>query len=376
MQFKTVNLVALICCGLIAAMNGCGGSFTPSSPTPSATCTPSIIATADTAQCTAQPSGSSVDWSASAGTITSAGQFTAPAASGSITITATSTANRAKSAEATVNVIALPSSRHVVMVLEENLSYSAVAGNTTDWPNLNRLITSGSLATGYYANAHPSIGDYFMISTGQLLTADDASTMVWNVDNIARRMLTARASFRIYAEGIDWGYLGGDTGLYVIRHNPFAMISDIAGDPAMAKAVLAPFSQFAIDLANNMLPAFSFIVPNVNDDAHEGTPQQADSWLQKNVVSLLAQNAAFNPGGDGMLVIDFDEAAVTDTTNGGGLVAVTLWGPIIRQGYQQTTTTTYQHQSMLRTVMLVLGLTDPPAAAATAPTMAEFFVSQ
>jgi acid phosphatase len=262
------------------------------------------------------------------------------------------------------------------MVVEENQDYSTVAGNTTDWPNLNNLITAGSLATGYYANAHPSIGDYFMLTTGQLLTNDDTSTMVWDVDNIARRMLTAKVSFRIYAEGIDWGYSGGDAGQYVVRHNPFAMLSDIAGEPAIAKAVLAPFSQFAIDLANNTLPAFSFIVPNVNDDAHEGTPQQADSWLEKNIVNLLAQNAAFNPGGDGMLVVDFDEAAVTDATNGGGQVAATLWGPIIRQGYRQTTTTTYQHQSMLRTVMLVLGLTDPPAAAATAPTMAEFFVPQ
>ncbi len=35
-------------------------------------------------------------------------------------------------------------------------------------------------------------------------------------------------TFRIYAEGITQGYVGGDTGLYLIRHNPFAMLSDVA----------------------------------------------------------------------------------------------------------------------------------------------------
>jgi hypothetical protein len=38
----------------------------------------------------------------------------------------------------------------------------------------------------------------------------------------------------------------------------------------------------------------------------------------------------------------------------------------------QASTTIYQHQSMLRTVMDTLSLPNPPAAAATAPSMSEF----
>jgi hypothetical protein len=45
-------------------------------------------------------------------------------------------------------------------------------------------------------------------------------------------------------------------------------------------------------------------------------------------------------------------------------------------GYQQTTATLYQHESMLSTVMQLLGLPNPPGAAATAPVMAEFFVQK
>lgn len=267
----------------------------------------------------------------------------------------------------------LPSSRHVVWVMEENQSYSTVVGATGVWPNLNALIAAGALPTNYYANAHPSIGNYFMLTTGQLLTADDSSTEVFNVDNVARRMLAANIPFRVYAEGITQGYVGGDEGLYLIRHNPFAMLRDVASNKTVANAVIWPFTQFEMDAASGKLPAFSYIVPDVNDDAHNGTPQQADTWLEANVVKPLEATAAFQAGGDGVLIVDFDEAEDSDTTNGGGHVAPVLWGPIVKAGYRQQSTTVYQHQSMLRTFMELLGLPNPMGAAADAPDMAEFF---
>ena len=270
---------------------------------------------------------------------------------------------------------AVPASKHVVMVMEENTGYGSVVGNGA-WPNLNSLIGQGALAPNYYANSHPSIGNYFMLTTGQTLTTDDNSTQVWNVANIARQMLAAGIPFRIYAEGISQGYVGGNTGAYLVRHNPFALLSDIANNQSVANQVIWPFSQFATDLANGNLPEFSFIVPNVDDDAHDGTPQQADWWLQSNVVQPLSNDQAFQPGGDGLLVVDFDEAADTDTRYGGGQVSPVLWGPNVKQGYRQQSNTVYQHQSMLLTVEQSLGLSNPPGAAAGAPSMSEFFVQR
>jgi acid phosphatase len=340
-------------------------------------CTPSSVNTNATSQCSATVSGtgnysSAVTWSASGGAISATGLFTAPAVAAAVTITATSVQDPTQSGTATVTVQSQTSrSRHIVMVMEENSSYDTVVGNSA-WPNLNTLISNGALATNYYANSHPSIGNYFMLTTGQLLTTDDSSTTVWNVDNIARHMLAANIPFRIYAEGISQGYLGGDTGLYVIRHNPFAMLSDIAGNPQVANQTIWPFTQFAIDLANGTLPEFSFIVPNVVDDAHSAPPQAADLWLQTNVVIPLSNYSAFASGGDGLLVIDFDEAATSDATNGGGHVACVFWGPVAKSGYTQASSTLYQHQSMLLTLMDELGLPNAPAAAAAAPSMSEF----
>lgn len=268
----------------------------------------------------------------------------------------------------------VPTSKHVVMVMEENQEYNMVVANTTAWPNMNSLIAKGALATNYYADAHPSIPNYFVLTTGQQLTNDDTSVKVWNVDNIARRMLAANVSFKVYAEGIANGYIGGNTGLYVVRHDPFVMLSDIANSPTVAKQVIWPFAQFATDLKNNALPEFSFIVPDVDDDAHTGTQQQADKWLQTNIVTPLSGNAAFKTGGDGILIVDFDEGSITDTTGGGGHVSPFFWGPNVQVGYTQKSKTMYQHESMLATVMAALGLTNPPGSAAAAPTMGEFFV--
>ena len=291
-------------------------------------------------------------------------------------LTACGSNNTATTMSAAAIQSQVPTSHHVVIVMEENQSYSTVVGDKTNWPNLNKLIASGALATNYYANFHGSIGDYFMLTTGQFVTHDDGSTKVWNVDNIARRMLAQNVTFKVYAEGITQGYVGGNTGLYVIRHNPFAMLSDVASNPKVANNVLWPFTQFATDVANNSLPDFSFIVPNLDDDAHSAPPLQADSWLQSKVVMPLTSNPAFQKGGDGVLIVDFDEAAATDVTNGGGHVTTVFWGPIVKAGYQQASNTVYQHQSMLRTIMEALSLSNPPAAAATAPPMSEFFVQK
>jgi phosphatidylinositol-3-phosphatase len=267
----------------------------------------------------------------------------------------------------------MPTSQHVVMVMEENQSYSSVAGNMTPWPHLNALMKAGAQATNYYADAHPSIPNYFMLTTGQTLTFDDSSTKVWNVDNIARRMLAAKVTFKVYAEGITQGYIGGNTGLYVIRHNPFAMLSDVASNTQIANQVIQPFTAFPNDVANKTLPAFSFVVPNLNDDAHNGTPQAADNWLQSNIIGPLAANPAFQTGGDGLLIVLFDESVNTDVANGGGHVACIFWGPIAKSGYTQASTNAYQHQNMLRTVIEVLGLSNPPGLAAPASDMSEFF---
>lgn len=372
----------LVACVLMCVA-GCGGGSSKPAATSSGltvSCTPSILVPYTTAQCkaTAQSgAAANVNWSANGGSINATGVFTAPASTGTVTVSATNAQNSSENGSVSLTIqLKTPASKHVVVVMEENQDYTTVVGNTVGWPNLNALMAKGAYATNYYADVHPSIGNYFMLTTGQIVTTDDSSVTVFDVDNIARRMLAAGISFKVYAEDITQGYLGGNVAGYVIRHNPFAMLSDVAGSSTVANQVICPFSQFAVDLASGTLPEFSFIVPNIYDDAHSASQQQADSWLQTNVVGPLAGKPAFQAGGDGVLTVVFDEGLDTDTANGGGHVAPVFWGPLAAAGYVQKSPTLYQHENMLRTWMDLLSLPNPPGKAANATPMAEFFVQQ
>ncbi|HEU5453813.1 MAG TPA: alkaline phosphatase family protein, partial [Terriglobales bacterium] len=189
-----------------------------------------------------------------------------------------------------------------------------------------------------------------------------------NDDNLAREITAAGKSWRVYAEDLpNAGYTGGNSGNYVKRHNPFAYFNDVVNSSTQA-ANMVPFSQFASDLSAGTLPNFSFVVPNIDDDAHDGTLAQADSWLQSNIAPLLA-SPQFQQ--DGLLIVVFDEGADVDVRHVGGQVAAVLAGPKVKQGFRSTTF--YQHESTLRLIEQALGLKTTLGNSAGASSMTEFF---
>ena len=335
---------------------------------------------------------------ATVGTLTGTGApiiYTAPATPGTHTVTATSVADNTKFASATVNVAPavpnFPTSHHVFVVMEENQSFSEVfpSGaatncNSAGMSYLCGLAAANGLALNFYANDHGSLLDYLYNTSGSDWTASPyncngsvcASVGAVTGDNLVRALASANLTWRGYFEDMPiQGYLGGNTAKYVQRHNPFVWYSD------MAKSVteqdnMYPFTQFAVDLANNSFQNFSYIVPNLLDNAH-GTGTQtlaslmtsADSWLQTNIGPLLtAPNGPFQPGGDGILIVVFDEAeqnglsgdVATDSscsptvaTGCGGQVAMVMIGPNVLPG--STTSNTYQNQDLLHTMIHLWG---------------------
>ena len=263
---------------------------------------------------------------------------------------------------------------HVYLVAMENTNYTDVVG-TSAMPYLNGLANQYGLATQYYADTHPSIGNYLMWVTGQILTNDDNQTPASfpvSVDNAVREVLAAGKTWKQYAESIpSVGYTGGDTvgpdgGNFSTHHAPLLYLTDVLDSPAQLLNIV-PFTQFATDLANNATPNYSFITPNMCDDGHDCSLTIADNWLQKNIDPLI-KSAAFQT--DGLLVIAFDESG-NDNTNGGGRVVAVVISPLAKGGYQSLTL--YKHESVLRLMLEGLGIRTLPGAAATAPKMWEFF---
>lgn len=271
----------------------------------------------------------------------------------------------------------VPVVAHVVVLVEENHAFNSVIGNAA-MPYTNSLAQQYSLATQYFANRHNSLPNYFMLTTGDLVTTDDTYTGTVTSDNVVRAITAAGKTWKVYAESLpSIGYTGPSTIPYGKDHNPFTYFSDVLNSSTQAANVV-PFTQLKTDIQNGTLPSYSMIVPDFANDGHD-CPHEAsnctdtdklaniDSWIQTNVGPLIS-SAAFN---NSVLIYTWDESSIDDVANEGGHIATILIGSPVRHGYQSTTM--YQHQSVLRLTMELLGINDFPGAAATAPGMNEFF---
>jgi phosphatidylinositol-3-phosphatase len=251
---------------------------------------------------------------------------------------------------------------HVVIVVEENRSYSSVIGSNSA-PYINNLANTYGLMTNYYGNTHPSIGNYFMMTVGRIVTNNDSFTGTYSDNNIVRQLQLAGKTWKVYAEDLpSVGYIGGDTGNYTKHHNPFAYLTDVINS-SVERQNIVPFTQFAVDLANNNLPHYAFVVPNNLHNSHDGSLQAADTWLKNYVAVPLLANIVFKAGG--ILIVTFDESTSTDKAYGGGHIVTIVAGP---NAYHTKNATLLQHQSLLRLTCNMLGIySNLPGLASGAP---------
>lgn len=273
---------------------------------------------------------------------------------------------RAAAQNATTTV---PPLRHVVIVIGENAGYSQTYSSGA-MPYLDSLAAKYGLATNYIADTHPSIGNYFAFSSGQILSNNDSLTpsqQTFSVDNIALDVQNTGETWKDYVEE-DPNTSGCGalvSGNYYYRHDPLEYYSNIN------RSNIVCFSQFATDLKNKALPNLSWLVPNGYDDGHDSSPGAFDSWLKTEIAPLLA-SSYFQSGGDGLLIVAFDENSNTGgsgcstsqiesgTWCGGQVETVIVSPAIVSAGYQSTNE--YHHENVLRLMEEALGSNDYPGA--------------
>ncbi|HEY1657749.1 MAG TPA: alkaline phosphatase family protein [Candidatus Sulfotelmatobacter sp.] len=282
----------------------------------------------------------------------------------------------------------LPAFGHVVIVLGENAAYNATY-NSTNMPYLTSLANSYGLGTNYYSDTHPSIGNYFNLATGHIISNDDTKTpktLPVSDNNIALEAQNAGKTWRDYVENLPSAKNCGGlkSGKYLVRHDPLAYMTTINTETKN----FVCFSQFKTDIANKSLPNFSWLVPNGCDDAHDCDVTTFDNWLSAEVAPLLA-SSYFQAGGDGLLVIVFDEDNSTGAPNCeatksgqgcGGKVEVVMISPYSKKGYKSKDGdghnyhSSYEEGNILRTMAQGLGLPTSELGAATADIpMSDFF---
>lgn len=240
----------------------------------------------------------------------------------------------------------LPAYSHVVIAVEENHSASSVIGNKAA-PFINSLAGGGALMTRSFGVTHPSQPNYLALFAGDTFGVDSniCPLNLGAAPNLAAALIAAGRTFGGYAEGLPKSGECG-AGPYARKHVPWLNFANV---PA---AVSMPISAFTGD---GNLPTVSFVVPDLNNDMHDGSIGDADHWL----AAHLAGYADWAKSNNSLLIVTWDE----DDDGADNRIPTIFYGAGIRPGtYSQP----INHYNVLSTVEEIYGL-PKTGQAASAP---------
>jgi phosphatidylinositol-3-phosphatase len=243
----------------------------------------------------------------------------------------------------------VPTPAHVVVVMEENHGYSEIIGSSQA-PYINTLATQGALFTKSYALTHPSQPNYLGLFSGSTQgITDDSCPHAFSALSLESELIAARKTFVGYSEGLPAvGSTVCTSGLYVRKHAPW---TDFSKDHSSDNQ---PFTSFPTSFAK--LPTVAWVVPNLHDDMHDGTIQQADSWLQTNLMEYVT----WAKNNNSLLIVQWDEDQGTTTNH----IATIFVGPMVKPGkYSET----INHYNILRTIEDMYGLAHLGSSAGAKP---------
>jgi phosphatidylinositol-3-phosphatase len=229
----------------------------------------------------------------------------------------------------------LPKPDHIVIVVMENHSFPQILGFRKA-PFLAALASGGADFTNSFAVAHPSQPNYFALFSGSTQNVTDDRRHEFDAPTLAGALKAAGKTFIGYVE----------TGSPQ-KHNPWESFAD-------AQNVERNLKDFSRDFA--ALPAVSFVIPNLEDDMHDGSVVQGDRWLKTNIGAYAEWCKAHNS----LLIVTFDE----DDSNAANRIPTIFYGDHVKPGQYGGRIT---HYSVLRTVLTLQGLAPLAHAAEAAP---------
>jgi len=247
----------------------------------------------------------------------------------------------------------VPTPAHVVIVMEENHSYSDVIGDTADAPYINSLASQGALLTSSFGVTHPSEPNYMALFSGNTdgLTADTCPVSESTKANLGSELLAAGDTFKGYSEGLPkTGSTTCTSGNYARKHSPWINFSAIPTSDSL------PFTSFPSSSNYASLPTLSFVIPNLNDDMHNGTIAEADSWLKTN----MSAYATWAKANNSLLIVTWDEDDYTENNQ----IPTLFVGQSVKPG---TYDETVNHYNVLATLEQMYGLTEVGASTTATP---------
>ena len=251
----------------------------------------------------------------------------------------------------------LPTPSHVVIVIEENRSQANIIGNKSA-PFINALAAGGALMAQSFAETHPSEPNYLALFAGDTfgVTKDDCPVNAGAAPNLASELLAAGYTFGGYAE--DLPAVGSpvcSAGKYARKHVPWANFSNVP--PANS----VPFLAFPTAVNYPNLPTVSFVIPNNDNNMHDGSIAAGDAWLNRQLTAYANWASANNS----LLIVTWDE----DDGSPRNQIPTVIYGAHVQPG---TYSEKISHYNVLSTLEQMYGL-PKTGNAAIAPAIASIW---
>jgi hypothetical protein len=250
---------------------------------------------------------------------------------------------------AAAGISVVPRPDHVVVLVEENHSQSSIVGNPAA-PYITSLAQQNANFTQSFAVTHPSQPNYLHLFSGSNQgVTDDSCPHSFGTQSLGDQLMGAGRTFVGYSEDLpSAGYTGCTSGKYARKHSPWV------NWPSLPAATNQPLSAFPTDF--DKLPDVAFVIPNLDNDMHDGTIGAGDAWVQSHLGDYITWAKTHNS----LFVLTFDE---DDNSSNNQIATIFAGQRVVPGGYAER----INHHSVLRTIEDAFGLRPSGAARRRSP---------
>ncbi len=253
----------------------------------------------------------------------------------------------------------VPRFQHVFLFYFENEDFGSVIGNTRQAPFLNSLLPHASLLSNFFAEEHPSDGNYLALAGGSTFGVpltdplEENSQYTIRAPDIGDLVDTAHENWKAYLQSADGPCDDTVHGYYWDDDMPMTYFADVRDRPQYCSAHLLPLQAMQPDLASAATtPNFAWVSPDDCADMEGCGIRAGDDFLRTELGAIMRSPAWRTQRS--LAIITFDEDA-TDHQRPAQRVATIMIGSAgVRRGY--VSHVRYTHYSLLRTIEGALGL--------------------
>ena len=274
-----------------------------------------------------------------------------------------------------------PNYDHVIVFWLQNQPPTAVYGSPTA-PYLNYLASTCGTATKFHWVWHASFppitsGEGKTLARG--CSSPSLPGCLLKSESIFSQVRAMGAAWRVYVEDMRTNCSAAGSNLYSPIHNPGLYYSGISSDCLAWDVPLGTTEAgaFVNDIANETLPAYSVVVPNLCHDSHDCSLAMADAWLKTWIAKIVASKT-YSRGTTAVFITwddsgtdppGVDDCTLSDVPD--CLVPLYVISPSVRPGTVVADRLTMY--SLLRTTEELLGIRHLLGAAADAPSLRPTF---